>query len=110
MAVLIDYSLARFEDGTLIVELHPPQNITGWDIRYQMTKREGGTAIVSKSAASGFNNTSGISVLDAAAGVMQVSLFHGEVSGLDQGNYFYLVSRQNSGSFTEISKGYRLMN
>lgn len=100
----------NYVDGILTVELAPPQSIVGWSLKFEMSKRLGGTSIVQKYAASGFNNVSGINVVNASQGIMNIQLRKSEVSGLDPGAYSFKVTRTDSGSATELVEGYRVMS
>lgn len=108
MPVFSDFALGRLENGSLTISMSPPTGISGWSLQYIQTRRLGGTAIVSKFAASGYNNVSGINVTDGARGVLSVALTPGEMSGFTDGTYSYQVLRINSGLQTVISTGYRL--
>lgn len=111
MAEYADYTLARYEDGVLAVEMTPPTNISGWAIEAILTRRFGEeTPIARKSCASGFNNVSGINITNGGQGHFQVSFFASEVSGVDPGNLACVIRRTQSGVQTEISKGFRLMD
>lgn len=103
-----NWVLQRYNDGFLTIPLSPPVAIGAWSILFEMTKREDGTPIITKSVASGFNGQSGITVTNSGNGTFFISLFHGEMSGLDQGAYAYRVTRTDSGSHSTLAQGYRL--
>lgn len=110
MPVIIDFQLGKFENGVLVVEMHPPTPIGGWGIQFDLCHRMGGTAVVTKSCASGYGNgVSGITVISSGDGRLQVSLLPSEVSGLNAGNYYYRVFRTDSGVASDVTTGYRLM-
>lgn len=119
MPVQIDFALARFDDGTLVVALEPPQPVGGWNIQYTQWKRmpqttSGGpvSGLVTKSCTSGYQaGQSGITVTNSGQGVFSVALFGTDISGTaDSGPYFYRVERLDSGYRSTLSEGYRLMN
>ena len=113
MSVNIDFSLPSYQDGTLVVPLQPPVGISGWNISFTMWRRPqtisgSVSGLITKSAASGFNNVSGIQVSDGVAGVFNVNLYRLDVSGgLDPGNYFYQIARLDSGNATILTTGFR---
>lgn len=99
--------LARYQDGTLTVDLTPPTNITNWALRFEMMNHFGGVSgIVTKSAASGFNNVSGINVTNATGGIFNVNFQSTDTSGLEYGAYAYTIERMDSGSRTTLVEGY----
>lgn len=109
MPVLVDFVLYTAEDGTLGVAMSPPTPVGGWTLQFTMTRRLGGTPIITKSVASGFNGASGITVVNSGAGQFNVALHPADVSGVDPGAYWYQVQRLDSGFATCVSEGSRLM-
>jgi|ERR1700738_2969774 len=110
MPILIDYTLGKNEDGTLSISMVPQTNIGGWNILFTQTKRIGGTPIITKSVASGFNGMSGITITNSGNGTFNVALLGSEMSGQDPGNYAFKIERLDSGAATIISTGFRLAN
>lgn len=111
MPTIIDFTLARSERGSMTVSTNPPTAIGGWSLQYTQTLYHGGlTALVTKSMASGFYNTSGMTILNSGQGIYSVNLFPAEVSGLDPAAYAYGISRTDSGYQTELVKGFRLQD
>lgn len=115
MPVQTDFSLGSFEDGSLTVGLAPAANISGWSLQFSLWKRQQSVSgsvsgLITKSAASGFNNVSGINVTNGPEGRFVVSLGRFDVSGgLATGAYYYKVERRDSGNATVISEGFRLV-
>ena len=116
MAVSVDFSLGRQEDGLLTVNMNPPTAIGGWNIVATIQERFGGiSGKIVKSVASGFsassgNDRSGISVLDSGQGRFRIQLNASETSGWDFKNYVFTVERRDSGSRTILSQGHLLLN
>lgn len=109
MAQEQDFAIS-YVDGVLTVDLRPPTNITNWAIQFTMTKRfYSNTPIITKSCASGYNNVSGINVTNAGIGLFNVTLTRAEVSGLAAGAYACNIDRVDSGFYTELVNGYRLL-
>lgn len=119
MSINANYTLSLVENGTLIVSMIPPINISGWSIEYVQTERFGGatarsgtgqgfSGTVTKWAASGYNNVSGINVTNGEQGIFSVSLLPADVSGQNPGTKAYFTARTDSGSVTILSAGYRL--
>ena len=110
MPTYVDYSLAKYEDGVLTLELQPPVAVGGWTLRYTETKRFGGlSGSVYKWAASGFNNVSGINVVNSGQGIMKITINSPDSSGRDFGNYAFVVERVDSGHRTVLAEGYHKM-
>lgn len=109
MAVQSDFAVYAFEDGLLNINMTPPTVIGGWNITYTMTKRQGGDALDFKCVASGFNGSSGITILNSGQGAMRVTLIPSTVSGLDPGAYYFRMERTGTGVATLIADGYRQM-
>lgn len=107
MAVQCDFAFARYEDGTLSVTMKPPVPITNWSIQFDIMKRFGGESLVNKMVASGYNGTSGITVVNEALGVFNISLSYDvDMSGFQYGNYAYQSRRTDSGGRSIITEGY----
>ena len=60
--------IVRAQDLTLIFTMAPPQDITGWSIRFQVRDSLGGTIRITKTVGSG------ITITDGARGVCSISL------------------------------------
>jgi len=110
MAVSIEVALSRFEDGVLTTTLAPPANISGWEIRYLVTKRVGGgSGVVERWAASGYGGgESGITITDSGQGVFTTDLRSVDFSGQDFGAYAVSIDRMDSGSRTKLAGGWYL--
>lgn len=110
MPIISDFGLGQQEDGTLSIGLTPPTVISGWSLRFFVTKRFGGVSgLIQAYAASGFNNVSGINVVNGQQGIFQVSIPSVATSGMDAGNLSYTIARLDSGSRTILSEGYILL-
>lgn len=109
MTVQADFELESFADCNVTIALAPPSPISGWTIRFDAYKYPGGSPVVSKFLASGFVNTSGISLVDGSQGSFQVSLLVSDFSGQVVGNYYYQARRTDTGSNVGISAGYIIM-
>lgn len=108
MAIQMDYSLVRFEDGTIQVGMQPPVNISAWNLQFQLLRRFGGVSgLITKSAASGFGGgQSGITIMSSGQGTFSVQIRSQDTSGLDPGVYAYGIQRLDSGFQTTLVKGY----
>ena len=115
MAVELDFTLARREDGTLAINMTPPTNIAGWSLQFTQRRRfqsiSGNVSgLIVKSAASGYGGgVSGITITSSGEGRFTVALFRTDLSGdWDPGTYSYDVQRMDSGSQTVLVHGFRL--
>ncbi len=106
MSVYADTAVVKYEDGTFVFQLSPPTSVRYWDIRFRMSRRAGGSDIILKSCASGYNNVSGINVTDFTDGVMNTSIYSVNTSGLDESAYYYTLGHYNSGVVTLLARGY----
>ena len=110
MPVISDFSLAKFQDGTLTISMAPPQAIGGWPINFTVEKRYGSSdSLILKSVSSGFNGVSGITVVNSGQGVFNIAINSIDTSGLDWGNYATRSERVNSGARTPITEGFLLL-
>lgn len=110
MAIQADFSISQYEDQALNVAVAPPVSISGWNVQFGVTKRfGGGSGLITKSMASGYNGTSGVSIVDGAAGIYNVTLNSADTSGLPYGNYAYQMQRLDSGFRAVLSEGYMLV-
>lgn len=106
MARRLDFQLSRREAGLLTIPLHPPMNVSGLAFEFTLLHRFGGTSgLVRAVCASGFNGTSGLTLLDGARGVFSVPV-RGVTSGLDPKNYAFEFWRTSSGSETKYVEGF----
>ena len=106
MSVQVDFSLARYEDGVLTVSMEPPVPIGGWTIQFAVVKNFGGTNyLINKSVASGYNNASGINILNSGNGVFNVNINGVDTSGMNYGNYAHATTRLDSGAYTVLAEG-----
>ena len=107
MPVYADWSLVRYEDGTLTITLVPQVNIAGWNMRFLVQHRFGGTSgLIEKNVASGYSASSGITVNNSGNGVLSVAIRGADTSGMEFGNYAYTLERMDSGFRTVLSEGY----
>lgn len=107
MSVQADFSLARQEDGVLIISMTPVIPIGGQNYQFQVTKRFGGTSgLITKSMHSGFYNVSGMNIVNSGQGIMRVNINEVDTSGREWGNYSFNVQRLDSGNRTVVSEGY----
>lgn len=107
MPVFTNFSIVRYEDGVLTVQLVNPAAVGGWDIRADFSRRLGGTPFVSKYSYSGSaNGVSGITITNSGQGVFQVKIDSPDTSGFYSQNVAYDINRTNSGHVTCISQGY----
>jgi hypothetical protein len=103
----VDFTLARYADGTLIISMAPPVAIGGWNLRLQVLNNFGGiSGLIQKYSASGLNGMSGITITDSGNGVMQIQFNSQDTSGMDYGNYAMILEKLNSGSRTPIAEGF----
>ena len=116
MATQVDFSLERFDDGTLNLDMVPPVNLGGADIRFHLWRRRPNVSgfvsgIVLKSCASGYGNgVSGITVVDSGAGRISIALYGADMSGtFDQGLYAFNIVRFVSGQVSVMVEGHRLL-
>lgn len=110
MSVQANFSLARYEDGVLIVSMAPPVAIGAWSLRFQVQKRFGGSSnLITKTSTSGYNGTSGITITNSGEGVFNVAINGVDTSGLDYGNYSYSTDRLDSGNRKTLSEGYLVL-
>jgi hypothetical protein len=99
LPVYANFTLARYEDGILTVSMTPPTPIGGWTLQFSVCTRFGGTSpLVTKSCASGYNGTSGITITNSGQGFFAVQLKSADTSGLDPGNFAYVIERLDSGA------------
>lgn len=108
MATQVDFSVVRYADGTLSVNIAPATSIAGWALRFEAQHRAGGlSGLITKVSASGYGGgQSGITVTDSGNGRFNIAINGIDTSGLDPGSYSYSVQRTDSGSRTMISEGF----
>jgi hypothetical protein len=107
MPILADFTLCRYEDGSLVVSLAPGTNIGGWSMRFALQHRFGGiSGIIEKWMASGYYGVSGMNINNSGQGVFNIGVNSADTSGLDFGNYAYTVERLDSGFRTILTEGY----
>jgi len=111
MPVIADFGeFAQYEDGLINVSLAPPTNISGWSLQFQVGKRFGWTSgLITRSCASGFNNVSGINVVNGAQGQFKISLQSVDTSGMNFGAYAGYCQRLDSGFHTNLVEGYLIV-
>lgn len=106
--VIVDFSVPRYSDTIIVVEMSPVEPIGGHDIEFLVQKRVApdSSGLIRKSAASGYGDgVSGITITNSGIGVMEVVINASDTSGLDAGNYEFICNRLDSGSSTALSMG-----
>ncbi len=110
MPVLADFSMVKFEDGILTLELAPPIAIGGMLLNFNLFKRFGSSEYIAQRwVGSGLNNQSGINITSSGQGRMNISLWENDSSGLEFGNYAFNIKRLDSGSRTVLTEGYLVL-
>lgn len=109
MAVLVDYSWVKFDDGNLIMVMEPPLPIGGLSIEFTLSKRTGGSGYFTKSMASGYYGVSGMNIVNSGQGIMTISLNSVDSSGRDYGNYAFRISRMMSGQRATLTEGFEIL-
>lgn len=109
MTIQTNFPLAVNEDASVTIPLTPPTAIGGWDLRFQVGPRPGFVSgYLTRSTASGFNNVSGVNIVNSGAGIFEVDLRSSDFSGLDQGAFWWQAERLDSGSRTVLANGWLL--
>jgi hypothetical protein len=107
-AVFSQFSLPLQNDGTLTIALQPPNPISGWQIQCDLLQNFGGNPIYSAYVSSGFNNVSGINVIDGINGVFTITFPSLILSGFQEGNYPFDAYRLSGGvRMTDLAFGFR---
>ena len=110
MPLIADFTLARQEDSPLTISMSPTVPIGAWNIEFTCQKRFGGqTDLISKITNSGYNSVSGITIVNSGNGTFSVTINSNETSGLQYGNYAYLIERLGSGTRTILVEGYLIL-
>lgn len=110
MPVFSNFTWTKFDDGNLLINLDPPTAIGGQNLAFNLGRYFGGEmGTIVKTAASGFNGVSGLTVVNSGQGQMSVALTSLDTSGLDFGNYSYKVARTTSGQVAAFTEGYCLL-
>lgn len=108
MPIIVDVPSIQYDDGQLTISLAPPAPVGGRAVRFTVLKRFGGiSGLVTKYAASGYNNVSGINVTNSGAGVLSIALNSADLSGQDPGAYAFVVELTDTPR-TEVNAGYLL--
>lgn len=108
MAQQNDFTIPQGQDVTLQVTLNTPTNISGWEIQSDIMYRLGSPQpIYTAFCASGFNNVSGINVIDGVNGKFLVPLFYSVISGVQLGTgvLTHRSRRVDSGAATDLDGG-----
>jgi hypothetical protein len=91
---------SKFDNGNLVINLDPPTAIGG-SLGFVLGRYfEGDMNTIVKTAASGFNGVSGLTVLNSGQGQFSVALTTADTSGLDYGNYAFRAGAMTSGLVT----------
>lgn len=106
MTIQANFTISQYADGVITLDMTPTVDITGWDIRFYVMKRFGGTPLFTRSVASGYNNVSGINITDYEVGRMDITINAEDMSGKCWGNYAYKCDRRNSGQVTPLAQGF----
>lgn len=94
-------------DFTVTVGLAPPTGTSGQTWQFQLGTRFGwSSGLVTKSCASGYNNVSGVNLIDGINGTFNVALNAVDTSGFDPLNYACNFRRLDSGSVGTALEGY----
>lgn len=111
MSKQMDYPLPLYADGILTIEMEPPVAVGGWTVRYFETRRFGNqSGLIEKWGGSGFNNVSGVTVVNSGAGIFQIAINSVDTSGRCPGNYAFKFERMDSGSRNPLVEGYHIAN
>lgn len=107
MPTIMNFTWTKFDDGNLLINLDPPTAIGGQNLAFNLGRYFGGEMdTIVKTAASGFNGVSGLTVVNSGLGQMSVALQTPDTSGLDYGNYAYRVARTTSGQVATFTEGF----
>jgi len=123
MAVQQNMAVFIGEDALVVLGLVPPVPVSGVDVGFVMTKRLGGTPLVTKWYTSGFTpgsviptgptsgqvvpaNASGIVLTDPVNGVYGISFYSADTSGYDPGAYAFQFLNLTSGTSTIETTGF----
>jgi hypothetical protein len=110
MPTISNFTWTRFDDGSLVINLDPPTAIGGQNLAFTLGRYFGGAMdTIVKTAASGFNGVSGLTVVNSGQGQMSVALTALDTSGLDFGNWAYRVARTTSGQVVAFTEGFCLL-
>lgn len=110
MPIYSDFYLSKLEDGIVTIAMSPAVPIGGWNINFNLTKRENSSnVLIKKTVASGYSVVSGITIQDSGQGIFSVRMNSNDTSGFDPGNYAYEIVRMDSGFRSILCKGYLIM-
>lgn len=94
-----DDGFVKGEDQTLTFTIYDStgaiQSITGWTISLKMAYTEGGSSVLSKTCA----------ITDGSGGLCTATVAAADTSSLNAGNWYYTVTRTDSGSVAELVRG-----
>lgn len=110
-AVFSIYSEPLQNDGQITIALAPPTTISGFGIQCDLLQNFGGTPIVSKYLASGFNGVSGITIVDGTNGIFSINFPASDLtaSGFQAGNYpFNVYFQSGNPSNLQLAYGFRI--
>lgn len=106
MPIIANYSITAGEDASLTLSLAPPANVGGWSVEFVTKRRlDGISGLITLSASSGFQGTSGITTVDSGAGRFKLQFGSAMTSGLDPGVYAMQMMRTDSGSYSVLLQG-----
>jgi hypothetical protein len=91
--------IIQSQDLILQFTMAAPTDITGWSISFQVLTALGGTVSISKSVGSG------ITIADAARGIVQVTLAKADTNGLGIQDYVWMLKRTDAGFNTVLARG-----
>ncbi|MBM4069628.1 MAG: hypothetical protein FJ271_11855 [Planctomycetes bacterium] len=91
--------IVRSQDLTLVFSMAPPQEVTGWSMRFQVRDSIGGTIRITKTVGSG------ITISDAGRGVCQVALAKADTQALDAQDYVWELRRYDAGNEISLARG-----
>lgn len=111
MSTETDQTIVEYEDECITVFLNPPQNIGGWNIQTTIMNHFGSTSgRIVKSVASGFSAVSGITILNSGNGQFKTKINSVDTSGMEFGNYAYVIERLDSGCRKLLFNGYFIVD
>ena len=111
MPLFSDFSLVKYEDGVLTIELSPPIPVGGMFLTFTMNKRMGGRVpLLTRSCGSGYGGgESGITVVNSGIGVVAIDIDSNNTSGLVPYNYACQLERMDPGNETVLWQGYMIL-
>lgn len=91
--------IIRAQDLTFRAGLSPPRDISGWTITFQVRDALGGTSQITKTIGSG------ITVVNAPKGIIDISLAKSETALLNIQSYVWDIKRTNVDNNVVLARG-----